>query len=149
MNARDAWADLEVLSRFAAELGEGGSFEPAPRDPKLTADSLPGRVPGEAARLGAEESQLRQAGPSSVILDCATSRLAGYTHVLWIAPTAEAVLGSAGFERLGEIVGRVYGVTSFKWEGIDRLHVAAGDIAWSDLLAESRDALAVYMAGRR
>ena len=149
MNARDAWTDLEVLSRFAAELGEGGSFEPARRDAKLTAENLPGRVPGEAARLSNEESQQQLTGPSSVILDCATSRIAGYTHVLWIAPTAESVLGSSGFERLGEIVGRVYGVTSFEWEGIDRLHVAAGEISWSDLLAESRDALAVYMAGRR
>ena len=149
MNARDVWTDLEVLSRFAAELGEGGSFEPAPRDPKFTAERLPGRVPGEAARREAQEGEVQPAGPSSVILDCATSRLAGFTHVLWIAPTAESVLGSAGFERLGEIVGRVYGVTQFKWEGIDRLHVAAGDISWSDLLAESRDALAVFMAGRR
>ena len=148
MNARDAWTDLEVLSRFAAEFGEGGSFEPARSEAKLTADRLPGRVPGEAARTQARESENRAAGPSSVILDCARSRTAGYTHVLWIAPTAEAVLGSAGFERLGEIVGRVYGVTSFQWEGIDRLHVAAGDISWSDLLTESRDALAVYMAGR-
>ena len=149
MNARDAWTDLEVLSRFAAELGEGGSFEPAPRDPRFTAERLPGRVPGQSARTEPDDGELRLGGPSTVILDCATSRLTGYTHVLWIAPTAESVLGSAGFERLGEIVGRVYGVTQFKWEGIDRLHVAAGDISWPDLLAESRDALAVYMAGRR
>jgi hypothetical protein len=67
---------------------------------------------------------------------------------LWIATSAESVLGSDGFARLGEIVGRVYGVTSYEWEGIDRLHVAAGDIAWADLLAESREALAVFMAGR-
>ena len=58
------------------------------------------------------------------------------------------MLGSDGFARLGEIVGRVYGVTNYDWEGIDRLHVNAAGLAWEDLLTESREALAVYMAGR-
>lgn len=146
-------ADAEVLSRFAAELDGGGlpdddeGFEPELREP-MWASALPGRV----GRPGGDEEYREEPGappgPRSVILDCGTSRLDGYTHVLWIATSAESVLGSDGFARLGEIVGRVYGVTSYEWKGIDRLHVAAGDIAWADLLAESREALAVFMAGR-
>lgn len=147
MNARDTGGDLEILSRFAAELDGGGTFEPVRRDPEATLQRLPGRVPGEA--LATDPAEAMPPGPRAIILDCGTSRLPNYTHVLWIAPIAESVLGSSGFERLGEIVGRVFGVTGYEWEGIDRLHVAAGDIAWAELLAESREALGVYMAGRK
>jgi hypothetical protein len=153
VNARDLWADTEALSRFAAELDGGGfpeqgpEFEPEIGEP-MWASALPGRVGRPGAGEDPHEDVNAPRGPRSVILDCGISRLDGYTHVLWIATSAESVLGSAGMARLGEIVGRVYGVTSYQWEGIDRLHVAAGDIPWADLLAESREALAVYMAGR-
>jgi hypothetical protein len=153
VSAREIWADGEVLSRFAAELdggslpGDDGNFEPVVGEP-MWASALPGRVGRPGAEQEVRDEPGTPPGPRSVILDCGTSRLDGCTHVLWIATSAEAVLGSDGFARLGEIVGRVYGVTSYQWEGIDRLHVSAGDIAWADLLAESREALAVYMAGR-
>jgi hypothetical protein len=153
VSARDIWADGEVLSRFAAELDGGGladqdpEFEPVLGEP-MWASALPGRVPGESLEGGTNEAGAPMLGPRGIILDCGTSRTDGYTHVLWISPSAESVLGSDGFARLGEIVGRVYGVTSYDWEGIDRLHVSAAGLAWEDLLAESREALAVFMAGK-
>jgi hypothetical protein len=153
VNPRDIETDADALSRLAAEFegadlpDDAEDFEPVIGEP-MWASALPGRVgrPGVGERV--HDHPDSPPGPRSVILDCGISRLDGYTHVLWIATSAESVLGSEGFARLGEIVGRVYGVTSYEWEGIDRLHLAAGDIAWADLLAESREALAVYMAGR-
>jgi hypothetical protein len=153
VSSRDFGGDAELLSRFAAQLDGGGfpdegpEFEPELGEP-MWASALPGRVGRPGVRDDGDEETDAPRGPRSVILDCGISRLDGYTHVLWISTSAEAVLGSDGFARLGEIVGRVYGVTSYQWESIDRLHLAAGDIAWADLLAESREALAVYMAGR-
>lgn len=155
MTTRDVWASAEVLSRYAAELTSGGfgaeggaeGFEPVQGKP-LFASSLPERVPGASHDAEPGEAAHEPRGPRSIILDCGESRMAGYTHVLWIAPSAESVLGSDGFHRLGEIVGRVFGVTSYEWEGIDQLHVAAGDLPWASLLHEAREALAVYMAGR-
>ena len=153
VDTRDIWAEAEVLSRFAAELDGGGldgpasGFEPKRGEP-MWASALPGRVPGESLEAETREGATTAPGPRSIILDCGTSRADGYTHVLWISPSAESVLGSDGFARLGEIVGRVYGVTNYEWEGLDRLHVSAAGLAWEDLLAESREALAVYMAGK-
>ncbi len=149
MSVWDRTHDSEMLARFAVHLDAGGAFQPARRSPEKTAARLPGRVPGEALEsLASHQSEAMPPGPRSVILDCGASRIDGYTHVLWVAPTAEVTLGSAGYERLGEIVGRVLGVLGYQWEGIERLHVNAPGIAWEDLLAESRDALGVFMAGR-
>lgn len=149
MSVWDRTHDSEMLARFAVHLDAGATFTPARRSADATAARLPGRVPGEALEsLASHQGGAMPPGPRSVILECGASRTSGYTHVLWIAPSAEATLGSEGFERLGEIVGRVYGVLGFSWEGIERLHVNAPGIAGEDLLAESRDALGVYMAGR-
>lgn len=146
------WTAVEALSRFAAELESGGAdvddgFASVPAEPHL-APALPGRTPGSALAEQVQAASQAVPGPRSIILDCGISRRAGFTHVLCISPAAESILGSDGFARLGEIVGRVYGVMSYEWEGIDRLHLVAGDLPWADLLAEAREALAVFMAGR-
>ena len=152
MTSRDMWTAVEALSRFAGELESGGAdvddgFAPVPAEPHL-APALPGRTPGSALAEQVQAASQAVPGPRSIILDCGISRRPGFTHVLCISPAAESILGSDGFARLGEIVGRVYGVMSYEWEGIDRLHLVAGDLPWADLLAEAREALAVFMAGR-
>lgn len=85
-------------------------------------------------------------GPRAVIMDCGTSRRHGYTHVLWIAPDAELIVGSHVMDLLGLIVGRVVGVEAYSWEGDDRLHVRAPGLEWDALLREAHDALANHLA---
>ncbi len=103
---------------------------------------LPGRVPGEAL---AQPTRM-PVGPRAVIVDCGTSRLPHYTHVLWISPAAESLLGSHMMDQLGLIVGRVVGVEGYSWEDDERLHVRAPGLTWEDLLREAQDALAGYLA---
>lgn len=108
----------------------------------LGSPHLPGRTPGVALASVPRVA----AGPRSVILDCGTSRKPSFTHVLWIAPTAEVMIGSAVMDRLALIVGRVVGVEAYAWEGRDLLHVRAPGLEWGHLLRGAQDALGEYLA---
>ncbi len=129
-------AALQVLSHRLAD----GSREFLPRDHDA-APELPSRTPGHALASAPRPP----VGPRAVILDCGTSRMPGYTHVLWIAPNADSMVGSHVVEQLAFIVGRVVGVEAYAWEGNDRLHVRAPGLAWEDLLSDAQDALALHL----
>ena len=133
--------DTGELRLVTARLGEGlRPYAPA----ATVADApLPGRTPGASA----ERPRRSPVGPRSVLLDCGTSRMRGYTHVMWIAPGAEQTIGSQVFDLLGVIMGRVVGVEAYAWESADRLHVRAPGLHWDDLLREAQEALGEYLAG--
>ncbi len=136
----DGTIDTAALRTLSHRLGEGSSrYAPAAHD---ATDGLPDRTPGEALSKSARVP----VGPRAIILDCGTSRLPGYTHVMWISPSAEAMLGSYLMDNLGMIMGRVVGVEAYSWEGPERLHVRAPGLGWEDLLHEAQDSLAVFLA---
>jgi hypothetical protein len=136
----DGTIDTAALRTLTHRLGEGTSeYAPAAQDAQ---DGLPDRSPGEALRRPAR----MPVGPRAIILDCGTSRVPGYTHVLWISGSAEALLGSHVMDSLGVIMGRVVGVEAYSWEDSERLHVRAPGLGWEDLLREAQDALAGYLA---
>ncbi len=132
--------DTAALQKLTRRLRDGAS-EYAPSEAG-DAEELPDRTPGEALS-GAPRVPV---GPRAILLDCGTSRVQGYTHVLLIAPSTEAMLGSQVMNRLGVILGRVVGVESYGWEGNELLHVRAPGLEWQDLLREAQDALADYLA---
>ncbi len=134
--------DTAALQTLTHRLRDGASHY-APRE-KDDADGLPDRAPGEALA----RSPHVPVGPRAVILDCGTSRLTGYTHVLLIAGSAELLLGSHVVSQLGLVVGRVVGVEAYQWEGRDLLHVRAPGLQWDDLLREAQDALADFLASQ-
>lgn len=139
-SSREGTIDTAALQILSHGLDEGSrAYAPHRRG---ETNALPGRKPGEALSRPTRPS----VGPRSVILDCGTSRRSGYTHVLWIAPDAEVMVGSHMIDRLGLIVGRVVGVEAYAWEGDDRLHVRAPGLAWDSLLRDAQDALADYLA---
>jgi uncharacterized protein (UPF0548 family) len=136
----DATIDTAALRTLKTRLGEGATrYAPAAHDARR---GLPDRNPGEALSKNARVP----VGPRAVILDCGTSRLPGYTHVLWIAPSAEAMLGSHMMDSFGLIMGHVVGVEAYSWEGSERLHVRAPGLDWEALLRDAQDALAGYLA---
>lgn len=136
----DGTIDTAALRTLTTRLGEGTSrYAPAAHDARL---GLPDRNPGEALGKNARVP----VGPRAIILDCGTSRLPGYTHVLWILASAEAMLGSHMMDNFGLIMGRVVGVEAYSWEGSERLHVRAQGLDWEDLLRDAQDALAGYLA---
>ena len=128
-----------VLTTLAKGLERGADgFTPA-RDPEAPAE-LPGRRRG--ARR-AEPASAATAG-ASVILDCGTSRREGFTHVLWVAPSLESVLGAPAARRIGEIVGAVDGIASHDWERSDRLHVRAPGMDHAEVLQRVRAAVEAH-----
>ena len=136
----DGTIDTAALRTLSSRLGEGTTrYAPAAQDAHR---GLPDRNPGEALGKNARIP----VGPRAIILDCGTSRLPGYTHVLWISPSAEAMLGSHMMDSFGLIMGRVVGVEAYSWEGSERLHVRAPGLDWEDLLRDAQDALAGYLA---
>lgn len=136
----DGTIDTAALRSLTHRLGEGAtSYEPAAQD---TNDGLPDRTPGAALAQPARVP----VGPGAIIVDCGTSRVAGYTHVFCISVSAEAMLGSHMMDSLGLMVGHVAGVESYAWEGAERLHVRAPGLGWEDLLREAQDALAVHLS---
>ncbi|MCB2411730.1 hypothetical protein LGT39_02560 [Demequina sp. TTPB684] len=141
MTARgEGTIDTTALQTITHRLRDGASRY-APRAADDTG-RLPGRSPGEAL---SREPRV-PVGPRAVILDCGTSRVEGYTHVLLIAASAELMLGSHVVSQVGVILGRVLGVEAYRWEGNELLHLRAPGLQWDDLLRESRDALADYLA---
>ncbi|PKQ27078.1 MAG: hypothetical protein CVT64_01120 [Actinobacteria bacterium HGW-Actinobacteria-4] len=112
-------------------------FEPARDIRSALPLELPGREPG--AHLGSRPAPVTLA--STVLLDCGISRRVGYTHVLWISLSAEAILGSFAFSRVGEVVGALKDVSAYEWEGLDRLHLCAPGVDWDDVLADARQAV--------
>ena len=136
----DGTIDTAALRTLTHRLGEGTArYAPATHGANR---DLPGRNPGEALMRPARIP----VGPRAIILDCGISRMHGYSHVLWISPSAEAMLGSHMMDSFGLIMGRVVGVEAYSWEGTERLHVRAPGIGWEDLLREAQDALAGYLA---
>ncbi len=134
--------DTAALQTLTHRLRDGASeYAPSEAD---EAQGLPGRSPGEALARAPRVP----VGPRAVLLDCGTSRVAGYTHVLLIAPSAELLLGASAVSQLGVILGRVVGVESYGWEGNELLHVRAPGLEWEDLLREAQDALADYLASQ-
>jgi len=132
--------DTAALRTLTHRLGEGTTrYSPAAHDAR---DGLPGRTPGEALC----RPPRIPVGPRAVIVDCGTSRVRGYTHVLQISPSAEAMIGSHIMDNLGVIMGRVVGVEGYSWEGTELLHVRAPGLDWEDLLRDAQDALAGYLA---
>ncbi|GIG53950.1 hypothetical protein [Demequina activiva] len=130
-----------VLSTLAQGLERGAdAFTPA-RDEDAPAD-LPGRRRGEHLAPAAAPSTVAAA----VLIDCGTSRRDGFTHVLWVSPSVESVLGSAAAERIGEIVGSVDGITAYDWEGLDHLHVRAAGMDHTDVLRAARAAVEAHRA---
>jgi hypothetical protein len=128
-----------VLDTLAKTLGRGAdSFTPESEpDP---APVLPGRRRGEhLADPGSTPT-----GAAAVVLDCGTSRLDGYTHVLWISPSVESVLGSAAAERVGEIIGSVEGVVGYDWEDLEHLHLRAPGMDHVAVLREARAAVEAH-----
>ncbi|WP_084104625.1 hypothetical protein [Demequina sp. NBRC 110056] len=105
---------------------------------------LPGRQRGAAL---SSVAQAPTAGAAAVILDCGTSRHDGFTHVLWISPSAESILGSHVAERLGDAVGGIDGVERWTWEGLDRLHVRAPGMDWDHLVEAARAAVTALARG--
>jgi hypothetical protein len=133
-----------VLSSISRRLESGAhGFTPSDTEEK-PAQALPGRTPG--ANL--ETYEPPTAGPAAAIVDCGISRREGYTHVLWVAPAAEAMLGSHAFERLGDVMGTIPGVTRYAWEGMEKLHLNAPNVDWDDMLYSARLVIATLTSGR-
>lgn len=129
-----------ALEHLADELRhDADSFTP---DVESAPQDLPGRRRGAA--LAREDKPAT--GAAAVLLDIGTSRREGSTHVLWVAPSAESLMGSHLFERLGERIGAIDGVTSFEWEGLDHLHVRAPGRDHAELLDDARAIVAQLLA---
>jgi hypothetical protein len=134
--------DTAALQTLTHRLRDGASeYEPSAAD---KAQELPDRSPGEALSRTASVP----IGPRAVLLDCGTSRVQGYTHVILVAASAEMLLGSHVVNQLGIILGRVVGVEAYGWEGNELLHVRAPGLEWQDLLREAQDALADYLTSQ-
>ncbi|WP_430868183.1 hypothetical protein [Demequina aurantiaca] len=132
-----------ALEDLAQQLGEHASeFTPAKQSAAPSGSGLPGRHPGQSLSEHAKSA----GAAASVVIDCGTSRRSGYSHVLWIAPSAPAVLGSDGLERLSDAVARMPGVSACEWEGSDRLHLRAAGSDWDDLLQGARAAVDEILA---
>lgn len=129
---------VNALGHLVDRLGEHArEFTPDEAPRHASPSSLPGRRPGE----NLETVPQRVTGAGAIILDCGTSRLSGYSHVLLISHSAEAILGSQAFDLLPEVVGGLPGVVAYQWQGIDHLHVRAPGSDWNELLQAARGAI--------
>ena len=137
MSSHTTHTERRSALAHVVERLEGGAGEFNPAERPTRPDSLPGRVPG--AHLPVAPTATRPA--SGIVLDCGISRRDGYTHVLWISPAAEVVLGSDRYARLGETISSVDGATAYDWEGLDRLHVKAPGVDWDVMLDAARGAV--------
>ncbi|MFW7415496.1 hypothetical protein [Demequina sp. SO4-18] len=125
-----------ALEHLADELAhDADSFTP---EVASAHEELPGRRRGAASSRDARPST----GAAAVLLDIGTSRHEGYTHVLWVSPSAESQLGSEAFEGLGDRLGRVPGVRGYAWEGLDHLHLRAPGRDHTSLLGDAREVVA-------
>lgn len=131
--SRAGAAGRGALENIADGLAQDAdSFTP---DVESAPRSLPGRRRGAALSHGARPP----AGPAAaVILDIGTSRRDGFTHVLWVSPQAETLLGSRGIKTLDEQIAALEDVASTSWEGDDHLHLRAPRREHHDLLREVR-----------
>jgi len=133
-----------ALEDLVHGLGQhADEFTPAQRGGESGQVGLPGRHPGE--HMPANVAPASTA--STVILDCGTSRRSGYSHVLWISPSADTILGSHGRDRLGEAIGHMPGVSACEWDGPELLHLRASGADWSHLLESARAAVDELTAG--
>lgn len=127
-----------ALEDLAHGLGQQAR-EFTPSQPGLSAESgeLPGRRPGESLA----DQSVTASVAATVVIDCGTSRRSGYSHVLWISPSSESMLGSHGLDRLTEAIVHMPGITAYEWEGLDLLHLRAAGSDWEHLLAGARAAV--------
>lgn len=141
MNApHDSSEGNSLLELLAGTLeNDARRFRPA-----NTAEGV-GRLPGRRPGTNLADGPEHPVGAAAVIVECGTSRLPAYTHVLWVSPSAESILGSRGHELMGELIGRVDGVTGYAWEGPDRLHVRAPEHEWHGVLSDARRAVSDYL----
>ena len=136
---RDSAGD-GLLATLARGLERGaGRFTPARDRDDDQGSSLPGRRPG--AGLAAASQSVERGSGAAVLLDCGTSRREGFTHVLLVSPSAEAILGSHGAEQLGARVGALAMVEDWAWEHGDHLHVRCPEMAHAQVLAAARRAI--------
>lgn len=112
--------------------------------PANTAEGV-GRLPGRMPGTNLADRPEYPVGAAAVIIDCGTSRRPTYTHVLWVSASAESILGSRGHEMMGELIGRVDGVTAYAWEGAERLYVRAPEHEWHGILSDARRAVSDYL----
>lgn len=135
----------DALEHVVHQLGgQAQEFTPSRRDLPPRGPELPDRHPGENLPL-----HPASVTPSAtVVMDCGTSRRSGYSHVLWISPSAEAILGSHGLDRLSAAIVKLPGVTAYEWEGLDLLHLRAAGSDWNTLLDGARDAVDTLLAAR-
>lgn len=124
-----------ALEHLADELArDADSFSP---EVEPTPQDLPGRTRGAAP-----QPTERPTGAAAVLLDVGTSRRRGFTHVLWVAASAESVLGSPVFDSLGDRIAEVDGVGDVEWESIHHLHLNAPGREHDDVLREARAVVA-------
>lgn len=131
----------QVLEHLVERLDrDRASFTPA-RGVARYAPHLPDREPGANLSMRPEFPR----GVAAVMMDCGISRQDGYTHVLWVSMSAEAMMGSQAFSRLDAAVAALPEVTGYAWEGMDRLHLRAPGADWDELLDRARDAVAALV----
>jgi len=141
MNARyESGEGHSLLEALAGTLEhDARGFRPA-----NTAEGV-GRLPGRMPGTNLADRPEHPVGAAAVIIDCGTARKDSYTHVLWVSPSAESILGSRGHELMGELIGRVVGVTGYAWEGTERLYVRAPEHEWHGVLSDARRAVSDYL----
>lgn len=119
-------------------------FTPAQRGAASGHADLPGRQPGENLPEAAGAAGIAE----TVVLDCGTSRRSGYSHVLWVSPSAETILGAHGLESLSDAIAELPGVSAYEWDGLDLMHLRAAGSDWGYLLESARAAVDALLAPR-
>lgn len=133
---------LEDLARGLGDQAQ--EFTPAQRGPGTDGAGLPGRQRGE--NFPEQPAAVREA--ATIIIDCGTSRRSGYSHVLWVSPSASAMLGANGLESLSDAIAELPGVSAYEWDGLDLMHLRAAGSDWGYLLEAARDAVDALLAAR-
>ena len=133
-----------AFEHLVDSLGEHArEFTPAERREGSRAEALPGRRASQSDAPGP-----RTGSPASaVVLDCGTSRLSGYSHVLLISPSVESIVGSHRLDQMGAAIRRLPGVIAYEWEGLDRIHLRAPGSDWGQILEAARAAVDRVIAG--
>ncbi|WP_062210776.1 hypothetical protein [Demequina oxidasica] len=132
-----------ALEDLVHSLGEHArEFTPDRRESAIGRTGLPDRQPGE--NLASKSAQSSTA--ATVVIDCGTSRRSGYSHVLWVSPSAESILGSHGLDKLSDAIGRLPGVSAYEWDGLDLMHLRAAGSRHGDLLDGARAAVDQILA---
>jgi len=125
-----------LLETLSSDLGE---FTPAVTAELLRDElHLTPRAPGAGL---AHARAFRPLGVAGLVIECATSRRDGFTHVLWMDPVTEHALGRDKFAQLADAMCTIAGVDRAAWENAETLHLDAPGFAWPDLLVQARSAI--------